>query len=342
MAGEPILRITPPELEGGELLRSFQKGGAAVILSADDRIRRLFQLILDWLGFESPSSSESFGSNLVDLACNHLKENPDAGDMLRFQPGLFGHVARKFLVFRSAVDQSLKAFPNAFYLNNRRVPVPRSILELAWPVMSEVFMSAMPQHTNALAYAIEVDILVYPTLALNVSRLHSLLADSSGFWSRLGHRVDANKGNATGMFDKKVVRDLFAIASVIPGLKDFVTMLNDRMSVGGDNCSPTDNYVIGGPHIDEGKYITGLVGHRHNVHTQIFWAKRWIPLPVTGETMTVLPCLKIGSLTSIPATRHRVVLQNAVGSQSASARNITLSLSIVSRPRNLAEDTIGR
>lgn len=337
---EPILSITPHEVERGELLRSFQKGRAAVILSGERRIQRLFQSVVDWLGLDGSISGESFGGNLVDLARNHLKENPNAGDMLRIQPGVFGHVARKFLVFRDAVDQSLMAFPNAFYLNNRRVPVPYGILESVWSLMSEVLMSAMPRHVNVLAYAAEVDVLVYPVSGPKVEELHTLLSDSCGAWSRLGHRIDANKGSAAGMFDKKIVRELFAIASLIPGLRELVTMLNERMSTADGSSLPDDYYVIGGPHIDEGKYLTGLIGRRHNLHTEICWDKRWIPVPVSSETMTIIPCLQISSLNDIPATRHRVVLQSSLGNENTTAKNVTLSLSIVARPTNVSKETI--
>jgi hypothetical protein len=86
-----------------------------------------------------------------------------AGDMLRFVPSSFGHLARKFLVFPSAVDQSLEALPDAFYLHDRRVPVPHNILELAWNLMSEVVRSALARLASTLPYAVEVDVLIYPT-----------------------------------------------------------------------------------------------------------------------------------------------------------------------------------
>jgi hypothetical protein len=333
--GEAILGITPRGVERGDVLQSFKQGGAAVILSGEYRIQRLFQSVVDWLGFDDPSSRESFGNNLVDLARNHLKENPNAGDMLRIQPGVFGHIARKFLVFRSAVDQSLTTFPNAFYLNSRRVEVPYTISELAWNIMSEILVSAIPRQANPLAYATEVDVLVYPISGLDLNKLHALFSDSCGAWARLGHRIDANKGTAAHMFDRKVLRDLFSIASLVPGLREFVTMLNDRLRVARDGTSPSDCYIIGGPHIDEGKYIAGLIGRRHNLHTEIFWGKRWIPLPVNSHTMTILPCLKISPLNNAPPTRHRVVLQSPFESEGSAAQNITLSLSIVARPANL-------
>jgi hypothetical protein len=333
--GEAILGITPGGVGRGDLFRSFEEGGAAIILSGDYRIEKLFQSVANWLGFDDPNSKESFGTNLVDLARNHLKENPNAGDMLRIQPGVFGHIARKFLVFRSAVDQSLTTFPNAFYLNSRRIPVPYSISESAWNLMSEILVSAMPRHAKALDYATEVDVLVYPTSGLDLNKLHILFSDSCGSWSRLGHRIDAKKGTAARMFDKKVFRDLFALASLAPGLRKFVTMLNNRLSVSGDGRLPSDSYILGGPHVDEGKYITGLIGHRDNLQTQILSGNHWIPLPVNSRTMTILPCLKISSLNKVPPTRHRVVLQSPSESERPTAQNITLSLSIVARPANL-------
>ena len=209
-------------------------------------------------------------------------------------------------------------------------------------------MSAMPRHADALAYAVEVDALIYPISSLSINRLHVLLSDSCGAWSRLGHRIDANKGNAAGMFDKKAIRDLFAILSLIPGPRGLVRMLNEKMRVADDDHLPSDYFVIGGPHIHKAEYITGLVGYRHNLHTQIFWGERWVPLPVRSDTMTILPGLKISPINNIYPTRHRVVLQSPLKSESATAQNITLSLSIVappaicSRSANFAENTIER
>ena len=337
-ACEPIHRITPHAVRCGALAGSFQTGANAVVLSGDERIPSLFRSILDWLGFEDSSGAECFGTNLIDLARNHLEDNANAGDMLRFQPGVFGHLARKFIVFRNGPDQPLRAFPNSFYVNNRRVLVPYEIIEKAWGLVSEVLMSAMPQEVERSDYAAEVDILVYPTSSGDINGLTTLLADSCGAWSRLGHRIDANKGQAAGLFDKKVAREFFAIASLIPGLKDLVTRLND-IAVANDTASPRDYRIVGGPHIDKSKFVTGLIGNRHNLQTQIFSGKRWIPVPVNADTITMFPGLKIGPLTKIPATRHRILMERPLDDEAnSSERNITLSLAVVSRPKNLPED----
>src|SRR5262249_25108857 len=146
-----------------------------------------------------------FEMNLLDLARNHQEGDMQAGDMLRFVPSSFGHLARKFVVCPSLVDQSLEAFPNAFYLQERQVPVPYNILEWSWNVMSEIFWSVLPNRTNTSAYGVEVDILIYPTSLAEIYKLHTLLADGGGFWSQLGHRIDANKAKAAGIFDAKVI-----------------------------------------------------------------------------------------------------------------------------------------
>lgn len=333
MVTDVIPTIMPRGIERGELSRLFHKE-KAVILSEDDRIRRLLESVLDWLGLTNPSvtvNGSAFDSDLVGLARNHQEGNMSAGDMLRFVPTSIGHVARKFLVCPSAVDQSLQAFPNSFSSHNRRVPVPHDILQSSWNLMSEVLMSALPRHASTLAYAVEVGVLVYPTSHSDLNRLHTLLADSGGSWSQLGHRIDANKANAVGMFDKRVIRDLFAVASLIPGIKGFIKKANNRMVAASDSV-PEDYHLIGGPHVDNTKYITGLVGCRDGMLTQILCAKEWVPLPVTPDTLAIFPSLKITSLSDIPPTRHRILLWDPPDNGGTAERNITLSLSIVDRP----------
>src|SRR5215831_7313765 len=195
--------------------------------------------------------------------------------------------------------------------------------------MSEVFRSALPRLASTLPYAVEVDVVIYPTSRAEIYKLHTLLADSGGFWSELGHRIDANKATAAGIFDLKVIRDIFAVICLIRGIKDVAQILNSGMFVSSEKLAPEDYQVIGNPHVDGMKYITGLVGCRDNVHTQIFSAKRWFPLPVTADSLALFPAGKMTSCDDILATRHRVLLCNRQDNQSTVKRDITLSLSIV-------------
>src|SRR5262249_41131167 len=200
-----IFKVTPHGVQRGELSGLFQKG-QAVILDEDGRISRLFRSVLDWLGLNKANATDEqspFEMNLLDLARNHREGDMQTGDMLRFVPSSFGHFARKFVVCRRAVDQSLRAFPNAFYLQHRRVPVPHDIIESSWNLMSEIFWSVLPKGANTLTYGVEVDVLIYPTRHTQIQQFHTLLADSGGFWSQLGHRIDANKAAAAGIIDTK-------------------------------------------------------------------------------------------------------------------------------------------
>ena len=343
MVNDAIPTITQGGLERGELPSLFRERGAA-IFGEDDRVHRLVDSVLDWLGHANGGPADrqlAFGDNLIDIARNHLEGNMCLGDMVRFVPRSLGYLARKLLVYPTSADGSLQAFPSAFHLNHRSVSVPRCILETAWELMSQLLMSALPTHGGTLTYAVLVEILVYPTCSLDVTKLHTLLTDatmltnyvsSAGFWSQLGHRIDANKKDAVGIFDKKGVRDVFAMASLIPGLKKLMVTLNERMSAAHGNSLPKDYYVIGGAHIDSNKYVTALTGRRDNLETQIFWAGNWISLPVNGETLSIFPSAKISSLSEISATPHRVVLWEPSDSESSAGQNITLSLSIVDRP----------
>jgi len=45
---------------------------------------------------------------------------------------------------------------------------------------------------------------------------------------------------------------------------------------------PKDFHVIAPAHFDRTRYLTGLMGHRENLETQVLWDDTWISLPVTS------------------------------------------------------------
>lgn len=342
----PIARITPGEVKGGNLSRLFRRV-PALILHEDERISRLVESTFDWLGLGDRSARDgqlSFASNLFDLARNHHEGNMWAGDMLRFVPNLFGHIARKFLVYPGAGDNSLEVWPAVFHSSNLQIAVPREIVEPAWNLISEVLVSALPAQIRSLAYAVEVDVLVYPTSSSDVRNLHSLLidgtllADSSstaGFWSQLGHRMDASKDRAAGVFNRRGIRDLFAIASQIPGLRGPIALINEKMPAAGKGSKRRGLQVVGGAHVDGSKYITGLMGRRENLYTEYLWEGRWFSLPVTDDAMAVFPSARASSVSDVPATRHRVLVHDPTGDAGAASQNLTLSLAVIDLPAGL-------
>ena len=117
--------IEQTELKSGGLGQLFCGGTIAAILSNDDRVERLFQSILEWLGLAGSgrTGNHSRFGHLLDLARNHSAGNATAGDMLTFQPGFVVNLSRKFLVYESTVNRSLQAFPRFI-----RFPIPRSVV----------------------------------------------------------------------------------------------------------------------------------------------------------------------------------------------------------------------
>ncbi len=340
-----IPKVNSLEIKRGDISKLLHKA-PALVFEGDERINALVASTLEWLGLDEGSARHGTPAfdNIFDLARNHRHGNTRIGDMLRFVPRLFGHVARKFLVYPGPVGNSLKASPEAFYSGTRLVPVPRQIVESGWNLISEVLESTLPEAARGFAYAVEVDILVYPTSSLGVDDVDALLADgglladstsSAGFWSRLGHRLDAHKNNAAGIFKTKGIKDLFAVASLIPGLSRVTEALNDKISAAQEGAIPKDFHVMAPSHIDRTRYVTGLMGRRANLDTQILWDDRWISLPVTDESLAIFPSARISSVSDIPATRHRVLVHEPPDRVNSASRNVTVSLAVVDLPANL-------
>jgi hypothetical protein len=252
--------------------------------------------------------------------------------MVRFVPKSLGHIARKFLVYASATDSSLEVLPATFCSGNRRARVPREIVELSWNLMSELVASVLPLRASGVAYGVEVDIQVYGNSSSELRSLHSLLADSAGFWSRLGHQVDASKEDAAGFLSRRGVRDCFGIASQIPGLRRTMAALNARMPVTDEHLSRKGSQLIGCAHIDETKYLTGLMGRRRNLETQYFWEGQWFSLPISEDGMVVVPSGKARTAGNAPATFHRVLVHDVSDDLEALPQNVTLSLAVVDLP----------
>jgi hypothetical protein len=336
-----ITRITPRALREREL-SALLHAAPAVVLDRDDRINMLIESTLDWLGLSDSARSRGhipFDSNLFDLACNHQNGNMRVGDMFRFTPNLFGHIARKLLVYRSPGGDALQVFPNFFNSGGRCVPVPQLIFETAWDLMFNVLVGVLPE-ASRFAFAVEVDILVYPTSNSIVSAVQNLLADSSllselgsstGFWSRLGRRLDASKARAAAVLKRRGARGL--VAEALEELRAFRAKRSEKVSSARADTIPKDFHVIAPAHFDRTRYLTGLMGHRENLETQVLWDDTWISLPVTVDALAIFPSSKITTVSDIAPTRHRVLIHEPPGYVATASRNITVSLAIVSQER---------
>lgn len=328
-----LSHIDRTQLKSGELAQLFCGGTIAAILTKDERVRTLFQSILEWLGLagtDGVRNHSPFG-NLFDLARNYQARNATGGDLLRFQPGFVVDMSRKFLVYENTVNRSLQAFPNDFCLGDQRICVPHEALQLMWNLMSDIFVSVLPKKAH-IPFAVQVECLIYPASYSDVSSISDFLSNSNGRWQRLAYHIEKKRSEASGLFNKKIIRDLYAVASLIPGIQRFICMLNDRM-LPSNNSVPKDHYLLNRPHCDSGKYLTALVGSRDNVQTDILGLQQWIRLPITASTLAIFPSPKLTSHTGILPTVHRVLLQDYGQKPEFARQNVSLSLSIVDPPQ---------
>lgn len=325
--------IEQTELKSGELAQLFCEGTIAAILSKDERVQRLFKSILEWLGLANTGrmGNHSRFGNLLDLARNYRARNATGGDMLTFQPGFVVNMSRKFLVYEST-NRSLQAFPNYFCLGDQRTCVPDAALQLIWNLMSDIFASVLPRKTH-IPFAVQVECLIYPISYSDVSSINDFLSNSTGRWQRLAYRIEKKRSEASGAFDKRIIRDLYAVATLIPAIQRFICMLNDRIRT-STNSVPKEHYLLNRPHCDVGKYVTALVGSRDNVRTDVLGQRQWIRLPITASTLAIFPSPKLSSYTGIAPTVHRVLLEENATKSEFAKQNVTLSLSIVDPPRN--------
>jgi hypothetical protein len=334
-----IARVSPEEVKAGELSRLFGKGSRAAILHNDDRIGTLCKLIFAWIGLDDPNAEAAearFGKNLLDLARNHIAGNQIAGDLLRFEPGRIVHIARKFVIYRSAVDRSLRSFPSTFRLGDQVAPVPAAIMDLASTLMLEIFASSLSRSYDPVDYATQVEILRYPVRWSDVDAIGNLLADSCGRWSRWGNWIDSHRNNAYGAFDTALIRDIYGIACLLPKtISGLITGLNKRMASVSVESIPKSCFLLGRAHVDTGKYITALSGSRDNLVTEILDTDSWATLPVASDTLAIFPSPELTRHTEIRATSHRVLLYDASGNKNGAAQNISVSLSVIDRPTRL-------
>ena len=196
--------------------------------------------------------------------------------------------------------------------------------------MSDIFASVLPK--TRIPFAVQVECLIYPISYSDISSISDFLSNSTGRWQRLAYHIEQKRSEATGVFDKRLVRDLYAVASLVPAMQRFICMLNNR-SLASTDSVPKDHHLLNRPHCDGGKYVTALVGSRDNVHTDVLGRREWIRLPVTASTLAIFPSPKLKSHTGIAPTVHRVLLEVSGKEREFAKQNVTLSLSIVDPPQ---------
>ena len=330
----PIVKLLATDLKPGRLEQLFLQGAKAVILENDPRVGQLCEWFLGKKGSASGKTQKEkmeWGDSIFDIGRNHQTNNLFSGDMLRFTPGAIGHIARKIIIFPSAKDQHLQTFPGFFWKGNQPIRLPNQIKELAWDLMSDILLSSIPNKFDKNGYGVAINLLKYPESHKDFEKILTLLADSSGRWTRIGQSLDASKALAAGIFNTKGVRDLFAIASLIPGIGVFLRKLN-RSLVDKTNSRDSESYqIIGGPHTDGNNWLVGLASERDSIITEIHDGAQWVELPLTPNTLAIFPGQKIKGKLAVEPTVHRILIKkNKVRNFQT---NFTLSINIVDLPK---------
>ncbi len=331
---EAIVTYSRDDLEPGRLGDTFRAGAKAVVLEDDYRVREIWGRILgspDWAIDACCGPMFSWESNLLTLARNHETGNLSSGDMLRFVSQGIAHIARKVLLWPDP-DGRMKAVPDSFYIGSDKVALPDDLLRTTWDLMADIVHSAFPRNYALPPYCVSIEILQYPKSLSDLDQIFNLLKDSGGAWTRLGYKLDAHRIIASGIFDKKVIRELFALALLIPRINPILIRMNNFLKKPNEQDIPADTRIIGEPHIDGEKIITALAGDRDTIRTEIYKENHWLELGMTPHALAIFPSNQMDKQLGILPTKHRVLLQTHTNSPNTSRPNITLALT--AKPRS--------
>jgi hypothetical protein len=318
-----IVRCSGDAVAPGKLGAQFHQGAKAILLD-DPRAAWIWKQMT-----ALPSPSSALGSEILSpkndflfrIARNHISMNHTAGDMLRFTPGGIGHIARKILFLRKE-NGGYETLPSHFSGD----AIPKDLLGTAWGLMTDILHSVFPAQHSLPAYNVSVELLRYPYAFEEIERIGSLLGDSCGEWTRIGVAMDTWKAQAAGLFDVKFVRDCTAIGSLIPGLSRMLSAINGWMVPFTKKSVPDGTSIIGSPHCDGGKIVTALLSERETLTTEVHTGQQWETLPLTPNTLAILPAKQLDRRLGIPPTLHRVLIKDRLSGERPAKPNITLCI----------------
>ena len=333
-----IVQCSPHDLKPGKIGGLFQQGAKAAVLKDDPRIAGLWKSLFDIIkGSDSTGQREgnTWGISIGDLALNHRPGNVYVGDMLRFIPGALGHIARKIIVFKDS-DNQIKTIPNTFFADKGPVSFNQGIIDRVWDVMQDVLRSALPDNCDLKNYAIKIDLLKYPDSPEELERIFTLLGDASGFWTRLGMRLDRTKAMGVSFFNVKVMRDLFALGNLIPGINIILRWINGFLFKFSDKEVPPNSLLVGEPHVDGPNFLTALISDRDLLCTEVHGGEEgWVELPLSSDSIAIFPSEQLSKVATIIPTIHRILFKTQMSSREIPKPNITLVLSVIPWPQKI-------
>ena len=144
--------------------------------------------------------------------------------------------------------------------------------------------------------------------------------------------MDIWKVQATGLFAVQYLRDLLALASLIPGLHELMHLCNDWMTQFSCKQVPETTRLVGDPHYDGTKIVTALLSERDTLTTEIYTGKQWVELPLASDRLAIFPSRQIDPHLGILPTLHRILIQRHPPAEQPAHRNLTLCFTVLPRP----------
>ncbi len=327
-APAPIVSLDKQQLTPGRIGEILRQGTRAVELSGDWRIK----LIWDACVGNTGSSRPFWENGILEFAKHHHKGNTNAGDMLRFLPGSFGHIARKMVVYPADDGQRMWTLPEKYSTEGSSEEIDQDILRHAWEVTSDILVSMLPADQKLANYGVTLQLLKYPDSVNDLQRMFDLFADSSGGWMAFGQQLDKYRSECCEKLDVRLLRDVYAFGSLVPGVRQALVGINRYLSRHDRFKQPEGGFTIGKPHVDGTRLFTCLGGDRDRITTEVHDGESWHKLDMKDDSLYVFPAGVMSEELGIVPTLHRYFVDDDRSEAVNPPPNVTLVLGVLTAP----------
>lgn len=303
-----IVRLQACEIVPDRLGREFRNGAAAVVIEGKPEVRSL------WNALMRDPDRLPWSTSLEELSANlqaHDDLTQSLGDMFYFKPFRFSCIARKIEISCPA-DSDLEVSPSRFQYRGQDDQPASDVMAACWRFSRDILMAMGPCASSAanpaVGFRAVVQQLKYQHSEAAHQALYRMMRNALGPWARIGYDLDQRREQIPAPFSRRGVCDMFALLSLIPVvgsplIRALIKVLSpwDKHTV-----LPAQHDLVVHPHFDS-RYFSALCGTRENIVTQIFAGGRWLTLPISTDTVVILPGLRAQSAFGIKPTLHRVL-----------------------------------
>jgi hypothetical protein len=326
-----IVTETLESLAEGSISRLFDQGALAVVVDCSQILGPLWSGLL-----ENETERLPWQGTMRDMARNHHAGRDlggHVGDMFHYTPHRISYIARKFEITRPPGSGELNVHPPFFIQNDEQFAYPPELIDTCWNLASRIMLALTPPGKSVSDYRTAVHRLKYECDTECVQRYYALTRSAVGRWAQLGFQVDTLREQAHGPLRHPGISDLFAMLSLAGPLRRSLARVNARFASSTRTAIPDGTLLIGKAHYD-GRYFSAMSGDRSNISTEVFDGKRWHELPMSRDSLVVVPGLHAEAEFGIKPTLHRIlhrVTETGGSARDATAANVTLLFGTVKR-----------